>query len=129
MPRRNVLVIEDDPAVARATERMLARNGIGVRLAESGEQGEDLLAAESGLFDTVLVDYSLPGANGLEVVKRLATCHTSLRFVLMSGLDPDSLPEEVTSAQFSGFLQKPFMMKELFAAIDFTAPNRTSAHC
>jgi DNA-binding NtrC family response regulator len=129
MPTRNILVIEDDPAVARATARMLVRKGFSVQLAESGEVGESFLTCSDRHIDTVIVDYTLPGANGLQVAERLCGRFPNLRFILMSGLDQESLPQEIMTSCFSGFLQKPFMMNDLFNAIGLAASKPVSVSC
>ena len=66
-----VLVIDDDPTLAEVVERYLEREGFTVEVRADGEQGLD--RALSWLPDLVVLDLMLPGLDGLEVCRRLAT--------------------------------------------------------
>ena len=129
MDNRNILIIEDDPAVARSTQRMLSRSGFGVFLAESGESGEQTLQGNSDSVDTVLVDYTLPGANGIEVITRLRALYPHLHFFLMSGHSPEYFPEALPREYLAGFIQKPFAFSQLVSTIrqiSAESPNATA---
>ncbi|MGY0231074.1 response regulator [Longispora urticae] len=67
MPR--VLLIEDDPAVREGLQLALRRQGHLLRSAGTGEQGLDLLRAETP--DIVILDLMLPGIDGFEVCRRI----------------------------------------------------------
>jgi two-component sensor histidine kinase len=64
-----VLYIDDDPGIRRLSERALLRRGYEVVLADGGEAGIALAAAER--FDLVAVDHYMPGMDGLETLRRL----------------------------------------------------------
>src|SRR6185369_12172010 len=68
MPR--ILVVDDDPHVARTLVDLLAFHGHEAVRAESGEQALELLTAE-GSFDLVILDIRLPGINGFETCVRI----------------------------------------------------------
>ncbi|MGX2994658.1 response regulator [Streptomyces sp. JNUCC 64] len=67
MPR--VLLIEDDASVREGVELGLRRRGHEVRTAATGEDG--LLALDAFRPDLLLLDLMLPGANGVEVCRRV----------------------------------------------------------
>ena len=64
-----VLVVEDDPDVARILCMLLERAGYRVELAETGEQA--LTALQEHTFAAITLDLMLPDINGLEIVRRL----------------------------------------------------------
>ena len=66
---QKILLVEDEPNIARFVELELRHEGYEVHKAEDGREGLRL-AAEGG-FDLVLLDVMLPGLNGLEVLRRL----------------------------------------------------------
>jgi len=66
-PLRSILYIEDDEALARLLQKRMLRRGLEVEVAGSAEQGVERLLA--GAFDLVLLDYNLPGMNGLDLLR------------------------------------------------------------
>jgi len=68
MPR--VLVVEDEPRVRRSLQEGLRAAGFEVEVAASGEEGGRLAATRP--FDCVVLDWMLPGRDGLQVLSRSA---------------------------------------------------------
>jgi len=68
MPR-NVLYIDDDAGLRKLVERNLAREGVRVVCAASGEEGIKALASEE--FDAIALDHYMPGLDGLETLERI----------------------------------------------------------
>ena len=68
--KERILLIEDDPALARLVQRKLHKAGCEADIARNGEEGLTRYAA--GSYGAVIVDYSLPGRDGLEVIRQLA---------------------------------------------------------
>ncbi|WP_440997212.1 sigma-54-dependent transcriptional regulator [Arhodomonas sp. SL1] len=66
MPR--VLIIEDEKVIRRSVRRLLTRDGMEVTEAGSLEEAEE--SADLGRFDIILADLRLPGAEGIEAVRR-----------------------------------------------------------
>ncbi|MDI7776148.1 hybrid sensor histidine kinase/response regulator [Asticcacaulis sp. EMRT-3] len=66
---RNILYVEDDAALARLLQKRMERIGLKVDLAGTAEKGLELLHDNN--YDLVLVDYNLPGMNGLELLDRM----------------------------------------------------------
>jgi CheY-like chemotaxis protein len=68
-----VLVVEDDADTAATCKLFLQLQGLEVRTASDGPSA--LLAAQTAKPDVVLLDIGLPGMDGYEVARRLATDH------------------------------------------------------
>jgi PAS domain S-box-containing protein len=83
-PRRRVLVVDDEAAVARALARMIG-DAHDVRIANDGEEALVLLGRET--FDLVLCDVMMPRISGIDVYERVRAEHPALahRFVLVTG--------------------------------------------
>ena len=64
-----ILLVEDDPAVARLTLRILASGGHVADHTESGENALDAISKTA--YDLVILDLILPDVDGLEVVRRM----------------------------------------------------------
>lgn len=81
-----VLVVDDDPSVLDSTEIMLSRAGFDVCVAESGDEALQLLNEKA--VDALVVDWSMPGMSGLELIARLRQgSHRDLPVILCSGHD------------------------------------------
>jgi len=66
-----ILCMEDDPGLARLVQKKLGRAGYIVDLAYDGEEGLDKHA--TGTYDALIVDQAMPGCDGLEVIRILAS--------------------------------------------------------
>lgn len=94
MGRVDVLLVEDDPAVAEMYRLRLERDGCAVAIAGTGEMG--LTMAGERPPDVVLLDYRLPGLNGAGVLRALRadarTRHVPV--VMLSAYDEPALVEQ-----------------------------------
>ena len=65
-----LLIVDDDPINASILKRVLARAGLQAEVAGDGESALELLA-QGRAFDTILLDWLLPGINGIQVLRHL----------------------------------------------------------
>jgi signal transduction histidine kinase/ActR/RegA family two-component response regulator len=123
-----VLCIEDNPVNALLMREALAlRPGeIELRLADSGERGLEVLA--SWLPDLVLLDMSLPGIDGHEVLRRMRA-RPSLAELPCVAVSADAMPHQIALARAAGFDDywvKPLDVPTLADRVLRYAPVRTS---
>lgn len=113
MPR--VLVIEDERKVRRGLEEGLAAAGFEVEAAATGNEGMQL--GRDGRFDVVLLDWMLPGMDGLEVLHALRSAGQSVPVLLLTARD--AIDDRVTGldAGADDYLVKPFAFAELLARL------------
>jgi two-component system, sensor histidine kinase and response regulator len=121
---KSVLVIDDSESVRDSLVRMLRRNGQKARAVASGEEGLIALAASSQVgepFDLVLMDWQLPGINGIETSRRIKGNKTlsSIPAILMvSGFERDEVMSQLNGLQLDGFLLSPVAESQLLDTID-----------
>jgi CheY-like chemotaxis protein len=107
-----ILIVEDDQLFRRALATYLVSRGFHTRVVASAE--EALASTEWPKVDLVLIDYFLPGMNGIELARTLRARHISHpRLVLMSGYLPPSIYDEAKAASIEAVLHKPYDMETL----------------
>ena len=111
----SILVVDDEPIVLDSVSRMLASVGWSVSKAENGEQAIELLSNRAQDFIAVVMDYSMPGMNGLQVVKQMRESQLNTPVVLCSGfMDPANGDVGVSP---DAFIKKPYRLESLQSAI------------
>jgi len=101
-----ILVVDDDPGVARALSDLLSLHGYSVLRADSGE--EALEALEAARCDLVLLDIGLPGMSGVEACTRIRERHgPSLPIVMLTGTLDSAASRHSYEAGVDDFLHKP----------------------
>jgi signal transduction histidine kinase/DNA-binding response OmpR family regulator len=101
-----ILVIEDDPNIARTMVELLGHHGFEACRAESGEAGLERLAQEP--FDLVLLDVRLPGMNGFDTCLRIRERHgASLPVIMLTAFGDPASVRRGYEAGADDFLQKP----------------------
>ena len=110
----SVLIVDDEPQIARALRVALSARGYDVSTAGNGETALDLLASTSP--DVVLLDLGLPGIDGVEVVRRLRGW-SSVPVIVVSVREAQSEKVAALDAGADDYLTKPFGMDELLARI------------
>jgi signal transduction histidine kinase len=108
-----VLMIDDDPLVRRAAARILSALGFEVVEAASGREGVAYFAAEYSRLRLVLLDYRMPGEDGLETLEALRRCSTDVPVVMQSGYTEAEAITSKVGAAIAAFLPKPFDLQEL----------------
>ncbi len=87
-----LLCIDDDPACLRLRKTVLENFGYQVWTSRSGREGLELLHSRS--FDAVLVDYQMPGMNGVQVASEIRRLKPHIPILMLSAYS--SLPQSVT---------------------------------
>jgi EAL domain-containing protein (putative c-di-GMP-specific phosphodiesterase class I) len=106
-----LLLVDDDPAVIRAHERILARGGIHVETASNGREAAERV--QNGSFDVIVSDISMPEMTGIEFLKAVRAHDLDVPVILMTG-EPN-LASAVRAVEYGAFryLSKPVPPQEL----------------
>lgn len=115
-PERKVFVIDDDPAVRTALNALLTVKGYAVALFESAEAF--LAADRPGTAGCLLVDVRMPGMSGLELQRELRTRGAFPPIIVITGHGDVPLAVSALKAGAVDFLEKPFDIDTLLAAIE-----------
>lgn len=110
-----VLIIEDDEKTANAICKGLGGEGYEARVAWTGEDGNSVLAVER--FDLVVLDWMLPGCDGIEILKTLRNHGTKIPVLLLTARDAVEDRVHGLDAGADDYLVKPFAFSELVARL------------
>jgi two-component system, OmpR family, copper resistance phosphate regulon response regulator CusR len=108
-------LIEDDPKTVRAIASGMRAEGFEAVTAKSGEEGFFLLSRES--FDVVILDWMLPGSDGIEVLRTLRAGGSKTPVLLLTARDAVEDRVLGLDAGADDYLVKPFAFAELLARV------------
>jgi len=112
-----VLVVDDNPTTREVFGSMLESMHFDVVLADSGEAALQRLAAAAPPFDLLLIDWKLPGINGIEAVRELQQRGLTMPgIVMVTAFGGDALVREAEGAGIDVFLHKPVSPSTLLDA-------------
>ena len=101
-----ILIVEDEEMVRARLSSMLERYGYGVLTANDGTEGVEVFARERERIALVLLDLSLPGLSGVEVLSKMRILEPEVRVIISTGYaSPKAEQLEVET-----ILQKPYRM-------------------
>jgi len=115
VPLAKILVIEDEPKTANAIRSGLRGEGYDATVAKTGEEGFFQLNTEP--FDLVILDWMLPGHDGIEILKTLRARGTETPVLLLTARD--AIEDRVLGLDSGAddYLMKPFAFAELLARV------------
>jgi two-component system, OmpR family, response regulator MprA len=112
----DILVVDDERAVRDSLRRALELEGYGVELAEDGEQALRRLEVEPQP-DAVILDVLMPGADGLEVCRRLRNAGNAVPVLMLTARSEVDSRVAGLDAGADDYLSKPFALAELLARL------------
>jgi DNA-binding response OmpR family regulator len=110
-----LLVVEDEPRVARALREGLAAEGYGVTVAQTGEDAFFLASTQP--FDLIVLDRMLPGRDGLEILASLRANGLLTPALLLTARDAVEDRVAGLDAGADDYVVKPFAFAELLARL------------
>jgi CheY-like chemotaxis protein len=117
---QTILVVEDEEAVRRLVQRILARSGYEVLVAESGNAALELIAAHEGQVDMLLTDVVMPHMSGKELATRLAEAGYEFPTLFMSGYTDQIITRNGQLSGDEDLILKPFDSGSLLSKITAT---------
>ena len=113
-----ILVIEDDPTLARNIATFLSRSGYAVRCAGSAEEGLAALATFRPAL--VLQDIHLPGMSGLEMLAEMRRRDQDVKVIVMTADASQQVAREALAAGAHDFVVKPLSLAWLRTVLELS---------
>jgi CheY-like chemotaxis protein len=112
-PKGSLLIVDDEPSIAKYMGLVLTREGYQVLTAFNAEQAWEVFQQSTQQIRAVVTDIAMPGDwNGLELARRVREASPSTPVLLVSGYEPPGSLEAC-----SGLLSKPFTADLLRTAV------------
>ena len=118
-----ILVVDDDFHVRMMLEAILESEGYSVVLAQSGPEALAMMKEEQPSL--VLLDYMMPGMNGLDVLRVIKKTHGQTKVIIVTGHGNEKLSIEMLRSGAADYIQKPFAMDQLLSSIKRVLSVRT----
>ncbi len=119
-----ILVADDHPIVRQGLKQIISGSPGMVVAAEAADGQEVLNQVWKNEFDVVLLDISMPGRNGLDILKQLKSQKPGLAVLLLSVHPEEQYALRVLKAGASGYVTKDRAPEELISAIRAAASGK-----
>src|SRR5512139_3572742 len=111
MARAKILVVDDERMIRWSIQQALAKDGHSVAAVETGEEAVAQSADE--MPDLVFLDITLPGIDGIEVLRRLKAMDSSSTVVMVTATDDLKTAVEAMRLEPYDYVSKPFDIDRL----------------
>lgn len=113
----NIIIADDHPVVRAGLRQILAESGEIRQIAEASD-GQDLLEKlKKTRYDIILLDITMPGRNGLEILKELRILYPSTPVLVLSVHPEEQYALRVIRSGAAGYLTKETAPENLLEAI------------
>jgi hypothetical protein len=106
-----ILIVDDDRVILELASIILRSDGYGVRTAGNGILALNLLAEEP--FDLVLLDFMMPGKDGLEVLQEIKHNFPDIAVIIFTGMGSENIAVNAMKAGAADYIIKPFRNHDL----------------
>jgi DNA-binding NtrC family response regulator len=120
--KMKILLVDDDEWIRDSLSIFFEAEGCHVLALETAEEG--LSAIKDHTFDLIIVDYKLPGLDGLEFLKRIHNTQPGAIKVLITAYRDENVVSEAKKLKVHGFIEKPFTSDTIMASLAYTIKMR-----
>lgn len=109
--RAKILVVDDEPTICNMMSVFLKQLGYEVRTVNSGEEAIALFGEDPP--DMVLLDISMPGMRGIDVLRRIKSKKADCGIIMLSAYGDDQTIQEALDMGAYCYIQKPMELMDL----------------
>ena len=117
---KKILIIDDDADLCREIAEIISGEGFSVQVAANGFEGQKYICAN--FYDAIIVDYKMPGINGVDILKFIKEKNIKTKVFVSSGRPfiEKILEDEKVSEIVTRVINKPFDIENLLQEIKDT---------
>src|SRR5271157_5802266 len=123
MKKLNILVVEDGQSQREMLRDFLIREGHTVAEAENGDTA--IQSVLKGHFDMILLDYKMPGMDGMQVLKEVKKINPEIDVIIITAYGTIETAVEAMKAGAIDYITKPVEFDELLFHVDRVSERRT----
>jgi CheY-like chemotaxis protein len=116
LPKR-VLVVDDSPTTRSIVRKLLTTSRFRLEVAEAEDGIQALKQIGAGRVDFVVLDYNMPGLNGVETLSEIKRQYPRVGVVIMSSAQDEGVAARARAAGAAAFLKKPFYASDIDAVL------------
>ncbi len=117
--KEKILIVEDEQAILSLLSDILShRGGYPVITSQSGEEALRIYRNQHSEIALVILDMNLPGMSGQEVFHEMKRINPNVSAVISTGYGKGEKIDQMYSEGIKGFMQKPFVVKELLKLVE-----------
>lgn len=114
---KKLLVVDDEPTVLMSVSMLLKSKGFLVAQCSSGQDVLGLLEPDKFDFDCVILDFTLPKMNGMNLLQKIRSAGHQVPVLMFSGLSLDEILTEEFEHHPEETITKPFQFDSLLTKI------------
>ncbi len=107
-----ILIVDDEASVRESMRDWLTEQGYAAEVASTGEEGLEMVAAKD--YSLLILDFRLPGKNGLEVLREAKALKPGVKSIIITAYPSSDLNSQLRKlGAYNDLLIKPIMTEDL----------------
>jgi len=123
MDKLNILIVEDGQSQREMLKDFLAREGHRVTEAEDGNTA--IRQVQGGHFDLLLLDFKMPGMNGIEVLEKIKNINPTISVIMMTAYGTIETAVDAMKLGAVDYIPKPIDLDQLLALVSRISERQT----
>jgi PAS domain S-box-containing protein len=112
-----ILLVDDEEFVRDLAVRFLTSAGYNVITASNGREAIEIFERDKNMISLIILDLIMPEIGGLQCLEEIKKIDPKARVLIASGLTVDESDKKIIESSASGFVSKPYKMKQALDAV------------